>query len=173
MHFNQTGAADTVTTPAIKFTASTTRSAMNTINKDFAVEALWAALGWEQIKPGELFDAIAHRLRRHPSLCHLGIAEIDLMLADARREFEHDIDEYRWRLVASFKSEIEFYEEGHGMRPSPIDQMRVDETENGWIVVEDKQQIAGPFLSSVEAWRWVDSCEEGREQRRRSPEIPE
>jgi hypothetical protein len=80
------------------------------INPEFAIEGLWQALAWETINPTEIFDQIAHRVRRHPRFKDMSITEIDLILADARREFEHDFAEFEWRLVRAFKQAIEFDE---------------------------------------------------------------
>jgi hypothetical protein len=79
------------------------------INPEEAVEALWRALDWERPeKLTQLFDAVAARLHRHPRFRDMSIIAVDLFLADARREFEHDIDEFEWRLVKAFKDEIGF-----------------------------------------------------------------
>jgi hypothetical protein len=81
------------------------------IEIEAAVESLWQALDWEfasTIEPTKVFDRIAHHLRRNPRFRGMSITEIDLLLADARREFEHDVDELGWRLVRSFKDEIGF-----------------------------------------------------------------
>ena len=84
---------------------------MSDVSKDFACESLWAALRWEQLKPGELIDAIAARLHKHPSFRHLTISQPDLLLADAKRGLEHDVSEHEWKLVQEFKRELEFAEE--------------------------------------------------------------
>jgi hypothetical protein len=36
----------------------------------------------------------------------MSITEIDLLLADAQREAEHDVNELEWRLVRAFKGAI-------------------------------------------------------------------
>jgi hypothetical protein len=83
---------------------------MTNINPEFVVESLWQAFGWEPIKAVELFDRIANRLHRNPRLRGMTISEIDLLLADARREFELDVDEFECRLVQAFKDALEFNE---------------------------------------------------------------
>jgi hypothetical protein len=76
------------------------------ISNEAAVESLWLALEWEPIRSAEIFDQIAYRLRRNPRFRDMTITEIDLLLADARREFELDPDELEWRLVKAFKDAI-------------------------------------------------------------------
>jgi hypothetical protein len=34
--------------------------------------------------------------------------------------------------------------------------MTVDHRDGGWVVVEDKHVLAGPFETHAEAWRWID-----------------
>jgi hypothetical protein len=62
----------------------------------------------------KVFDQIAHRLRRNPRFAGMSINEIDLVLADARREFEVELDRafdsVERRLVQSFRDEIGFGE---------------------------------------------------------------
>jgi hypothetical protein len=84
---------------------------MVTINNGSAVEALWEAMGWESINPDEIFDQISSKLNRHPRFKGLSITEIDLLLADLRRQFVHEVHEYQWRLVQAFKRELEFAEQ--------------------------------------------------------------
>jgi hypothetical protein len=79
---------------------------MTKIDTEFAVESLWQALDWERIEPGELFDQLASRLHRHPRFRDISIAELDLILADARRAFEHDVSEFEWKLVRAYKDAI-------------------------------------------------------------------
>jgi hypothetical protein len=83
---------------------------MISISTGAAVEALWQALHeWE--RPDQLiklFDEIAYRLHRNPRFRNMPITEIDLLLADARREFEHDLSAFEWRLVQAFKDAIGF-----------------------------------------------------------------
>jgi hypothetical protein len=83
---------------------------MTNINPEFAVESLWQALQWEPINHAEIFDQIAVRLRRDPHFRNMSITAIDLILADARHEFEHDVKEFEWRLVGAFKDAIGFVE---------------------------------------------------------------
>jgi hypothetical protein len=83
---------------------------MSDINREFAVTALWQAFAWEPIRPAALFDRIANRLHCNPRFRGMTISEIDLLLADARREFELDIDEFECRLVQAFKDALEFNE---------------------------------------------------------------
>jgi hypothetical protein len=85
---------------------------MTTIDNDSAVEALWSALDSEQLQPDEMFDKLTAKLHRLPAFRRLSIGELDLLLADSRREFEHDVSEYRWRLAQTFKRELEFTEQG-------------------------------------------------------------
>jgi hypothetical protein len=80
---------------------------MNRISTEAAVERLWLALEWEPpIKFIEIFDAIASRLHRHPRFHGMTITEIDLLLADIRRDAEHDVGELEWRLIDAFKDAI-------------------------------------------------------------------
>jgi hypothetical protein len=84
---------------------------MTNISTEFAVETLWLVLDEElkhAIKPSEVFDQIAAQLHRHPRFRSMSVTEIDLILADARHEFQHDVDELEWRLVQSFKTGIGF-----------------------------------------------------------------
>ena len=37
--------------------------------------------------------------------------------------------------------------------------MHVEERRDGWWVLDDGQERAGPFRTSSEAWRWVDRNE--------------
>ena len=85
---------------------------MTNISPEATVEALWQALEWEPIKLMEIFDRIASRLRRHPHFRDMSITEIDRLLADARREAEHDLSEYEWRLIKAFKDAIASEETG-------------------------------------------------------------
>jgi hypothetical protein len=82
------------------------------IDAELAVESLWQAFEWEPIKLIEIFDRIASRLHRHPRLRDMSITEIDRLLADARREAEHDLSEYEWRLIKAFKDAIASEETG-------------------------------------------------------------
>jgi hypothetical protein len=85
---------------------------MTSVDPDFAVESLWQALEWERPdKLTELFDQIASRLHRHPRFRGMSIAEIDLLLADARHEFQHDLTEFEWRLVRAFRDAVGAEEE--------------------------------------------------------------
>jgi hypothetical protein len=83
---------------------------MQQISMEAAVEALFDALEWEPARLTEVFDQIAYRLRRNPRFRDLSINEIDLLLADARREFEHDVADFEWRLVQAFKDAIKLDE---------------------------------------------------------------
>jgi hypothetical protein len=83
---------------------------MTSIDPEFAVESLWQALEWELPKSTAVFDEIAHHLRRSPRFRGMSITEIDLLLADARREFVRDLDDFEWRLVHAFKDAIGFDE---------------------------------------------------------------
>jgi hypothetical protein len=85
---------------------------MNRISTGTAVEGLWLALEWQPIKLMEIFDRIASRLRRHPQFRDMSITEIDRLLADARRETEHDLSDYEWRLIEAFKDAIASEETG-------------------------------------------------------------
>jgi hypothetical protein len=84
---------------------------MSTISTEAAVETLWQALDWTRIDSDELFDEIASKLHRLSAFKHMSISQIDLLLADLRRQFVHDVNEYQWRLVQTFKRELEFAEE--------------------------------------------------------------
>ena len=57
-----------------------------------------------------MFDAITAKLHQLLAFRQMPISQLDLMLADLRRQFVHDMDEHRWRLVVAFKTEIDFYE---------------------------------------------------------------
>jgi hypothetical protein len=76
------------------------------IDAELAVESLWQAFEWEPIELMEIFDRIASRLHRHPRFRDMSITEIDRLLADARREAEHDLSEYEWRLIRAFRDAI-------------------------------------------------------------------
>ena len=76
------------------------------IEPEAAVEALWRSLEWEPIRLMEMFDRIASRLHRHPRFRDMPIVEIDRLLVDMRREAEHDLSDYEWRLVRAFKNAI-------------------------------------------------------------------
>jgi hypothetical protein len=58
----------------------------------------------------DLFDALAHRLQRNPRFKHMSLTEVDLILASAKREFEHELDaainSIEQRLVQSFEDEL-------------------------------------------------------------------
>ena len=84
---------------------------MQEITTEAAIEALWLAFSWEPLDPAKIFDQIAARLHRHPRFRDLPIAQLDLALADARREFEHDVSEFEWRLVRAFKDALGLTEE--------------------------------------------------------------
>ena len=81
---------------------------MQEITTEAAIEALWLAFSWEPLDPAKIFDQIAARLHRHPRFRDLPIAQLDLALADARREFEHDVAEFELRLVGAFEDAIGF-----------------------------------------------------------------
>jgi hypothetical protein len=83
---------------------------MTSISTEFAVESLWEALQWEPIDRVEIFDRIAVGLRRNPHFRNMSITAVDLILADARREFEHDMKELEKRLVRAFKDCVGFEE---------------------------------------------------------------
>jgi hypothetical protein len=78
------------------------------ISAEAAVEALWLAVEWEPIDPAEIFDRIVARLHRNPRFRDLPVAAPDLAVADSRRELEHDIADFEWRLVRAFKDAIGF-----------------------------------------------------------------
>jgi hypothetical protein len=79
------------------------------IDADTALVALDDAIGW-RLRPAlnaqKLFDDIASKLHRHPSFKQLNITEIDLLLADLKREFAHDMHTAEWQLYESFRSSI-------------------------------------------------------------------
>jgi hypothetical protein len=79
---------------------------MTSIRSEAAIEALWQALEWAPIELSNLFDQIASRLHRNPRFRDMTVAEIDALLADARRASEHDLGELEWRLVQTFKDAI-------------------------------------------------------------------
>lgn len=80
------------------------------INGGAAAEGLWQAFEWEPINVTDLFDQIVNRLRRNPRFCGMSIVDLDLLVADARREFQLDMDMYERRLVRAFKDAIQFDE---------------------------------------------------------------
>jgi len=80
------------------------------IDIETAVESLWQAFEWEPIDPAKMFDQIATRLRRNPMFRGMSIEQLDLILGDARQEFERDIDEYESRLVRAFEDALEHNE---------------------------------------------------------------
>ena len=82
------------------------------IDAELAVESLWQAFEWEPIKLTEIFDRIASRLHRHPRFRDMPITEVDRLLADARRDAEHDLSDYEWRLAAAFRDAIASDETG-------------------------------------------------------------
>jgi hypothetical protein len=77
---------------------------MSEITPEFAVESLWQALAWAPVELDPIFDAVAHRLRHR--FAGMTIGEIDLILADARREAQHDVDELEWKIVRAFKDAL-------------------------------------------------------------------
>jgi hypothetical protein len=85
---------------------------MTQISHEAALEGLWQALDWAApAKLDEIFDELASRLRRHSRFAGMSITEIDLLLADTRRELEHDLNEYEWCLIRAFKDAIQFDDE--------------------------------------------------------------
>ena len=82
-----------------------------TITKDRALAALEAAQECEPLQVSELTDGFLKSLRRHPLFRDIPIADFDLATADALRELEHMLDEYRWRLAQQYKREIDFHDE--------------------------------------------------------------
>jgi hypothetical protein len=80
------------------------------IDAELALESLWQAFEWEPINLTEMFDQIAHRLRRHPRFAGMTIGEIDLILTDARREAEQDVNEITRAIISAFKDALGFYE---------------------------------------------------------------
>ena len=67
-----------------------------------AVKRLQEIFGWKRINPDETFDRLARRLRGHTCFRDLSLLEVDLILADARREFERAVDEFEWQIVQAF-----------------------------------------------------------------------
>jgi hypothetical protein len=74
------------------------------------IECLLLALEWERIRPAEVFDQIACRLRRNSHFYNMPLAELDLLLADAIREFQHDMDEFESRFIEAVKHALGFNE---------------------------------------------------------------
>jgi hypothetical protein len=83
---------------------------MSNISPQFAIESLWQALSWEPLDPTKMFDRIAARLRRNPMFHGLSIGQLDLILGDARQEFECDMDEHESRLIRAFEDALEHNE---------------------------------------------------------------
>jgi hypothetical protein len=82
------------------------------ISTEDAKDALANAFEWEPARLTEVFDRIAYRLHRNPRFRDLSISELDLLLADARREFERDIADFEWRLTQAFADAIAHDETG-------------------------------------------------------------
>jgi hypothetical protein len=81
--------------------------AMKIDHADDVMGALMQAFTWEPIRSTEMFDRIVARLRRTPMFRGMSIGEIDLILADARNEFELSVSEYEGRLVDAFEDALE------------------------------------------------------------------
>jgi hypothetical protein len=89
---------------------------MSTISVEAAVEGLWQALEFEIPSASDLtdrcFDEITYHLHRSPRFRGMTLTEIDLILADARREFERELEGLlgglERRLIRDFKNEIGF-----------------------------------------------------------------
>jgi phage terminase Nu1 subunit (DNA packaging protein) len=76
------------------------------IDVDRALNALAESLDWKRPAPDadELFDSIAAVLhRRFPELT---ITQIDLLLADLKREYVHDAHVAEWDMYAAFRCTI-------------------------------------------------------------------
>jgi hypothetical protein len=87
---------------------------MTDITTEFAVEALWRAFEWEPFELGKLFDQIVRCLHRHPRFANLTLTELDLLVADTRRETEDNVGEIEDRLVAAFEDAL--FDVGEGER---------------------------------------------------------
>jgi hypothetical protein len=87
---------------------------MTSITPEFAIESLWNAIEWELpkvIDATAVFDEIAYQLRRSPQFKGMSIAELDLILADAKRQFQFRTVNLEWAIVRAFKDQIGFDDE--------------------------------------------------------------
>jgi hypothetical protein len=84
---------------------------MTDADHELVIETLWIVLDAE-FKPAlasaKVFEQIAHHLRRNLRFRGMSIVELDAVLYDAKREFEHDVDELEWKLVRAFQNAIGF-----------------------------------------------------------------
>jgi hypothetical protein len=79
------------------------------VSTDWALDCLDEAISWKlrpAINVDRVFDEIASKLRRMPAFKQLTIVEIDLALADLKREFAHDMREAEWAMYAAFRCAI-------------------------------------------------------------------
>jgi hypothetical protein len=87
---------------------------MMKISMETVVDGLIQALSYELPDAGELadrcFEQITRALRNDLRFCHLTPLELDLLLGDARRDFEHElhtiVNKIECRLLGDFKREI-------------------------------------------------------------------
>jgi hypothetical protein len=75
------------------------------IDAETALESVLMAIEYELVPatdPTKIFDGIVSKLQKHPRFHELKIAELDLLLADLKREFARDMCEAEWRLYSAF-----------------------------------------------------------------------
>jgi hypothetical protein len=79
------------------------------IDADAALVALDDAVAW-RLRPAldaeKLFDDIASKLHQRPEFKGLTINQLDLLLADLRREFAHAMRGAEWQLYDAFRCSI-------------------------------------------------------------------
>jgi hypothetical protein len=78
------------------------------IDTNTALDALDEAIEWKLRGPlDQLFDAILSDLRRRvPALKQMPLAELDLLVADSKREFAHNRDGATWDMFTAFRCAI-------------------------------------------------------------------
>jgi hypothetical protein len=77
------------------------------IDSNIALDSLDVAINWKlrpALDPDRLFDEIASRL--HKLFPHLTISQIDLLLADLRRQHAHDMREAEWQVYDGFRTTL-------------------------------------------------------------------
>jgi hypothetical protein len=76
------------------------------IDSNAALDAIDEAISWKlrpALNPNRIFDEIASALHRHPRFRDLKITELDLALADLKREFAREMRETEWHLYEAFR----------------------------------------------------------------------
>jgi hypothetical protein len=77
------------------------------IDTNIALTAFDDIISWKlrpALDPDRIFDELANRFRQHPRFRDLKISELDLLLADLKREFVHNMHVLEWALYTAFKT---------------------------------------------------------------------